>query len=65
MEEASTRNDLSPKPDEWGTVDSSINDLPPASIPATQLGKNPPDLSKPLNGGKNYCQRMGLAVLRR
>lgn len=59
MEEAAARNDLSPKPDEWGTVDSSINDLPPASIPATQLGKNPPDLSQPLNGGKNYCQRMG------
>jgi choline dehydrogenase-like flavoprotein len=59
MEEAFARNGLSPKPDEWGTVDSSINDLPPASIPPDQRGANPPNLGQPLSGGKNYCQRMG------
>jgi choline dehydrogenase-like flavoprotein len=59
METASKLESFSPRPDEWGTVDSSINDLPPASVPPDQLGSSNPDLSQPLNGPKNFCQRTG------
>lgn len=59
MEAASKLESFSPRPDEWGTVDSSINDLPPSSLLPDQIGSSSPDLSQPLNGSKNYCQRMG------
>jgi choline dehydrogenase-like flavoprotein len=59
LQAATTTSGVATKPDEWGTVDSSINDLPPASIPPDQLDKPSPDLGQPTSGGKNYCQRMG------
>jgi len=49
---------LRPVADECGTVDSSINDLPPASIPWGQIDAHPPDLAGP-PAAKNYCQRQG------